>query len=176
MSPEMLYADTYMRTARVRLSSLISGMTGWRVGRPNRTSAYYDMLMSRWLDDELIASRPDAATLKIAFRGSTALLFGEGTPSSGRYRVRIDDDPWSSEYDPGSIARPSNGNAHHVQLIAQGLNGDRYHQIEIQPLLREGEELRLGSLCVAGGSNPRAKKIILDNQPILAYNEPTVHN
>ena len=60
-APEkMLHAPTYMTSARVRVSSLGQPPAGWKVGTPNLTSAFFDMLMSRWLDDETIAS-PGAA-------------------------------------------------------------------------------------------------------------------
>jgi len=55
-SPEkMLHADTYMTSSRTRISSLGPLPAGWKAGRPNVVSAYFDMLMSRWLDDEVVA-------------------------------------------------------------------------------------------------------------------------
>ena len=53
---KMRYADTYMSYARVKISTLGALPDGWCTGMPNRTSAWYDGLMSRWLDDETIAS------------------------------------------------------------------------------------------------------------------------
>lgn len=107
IAPEqMLHASTYMRQGRVRLSSLGDLPNGWRRGVPNLVSAYFDMLMSRWLDDEVIASNrreekdsagkktlvvQEVPPLKIKFRGEMVLLFGEGRPKPGRYRAFVDD-------------------------------------------------------------------------------------
>jgi len=157
-APEkMLYSDTYMTNSRVRITSLGALPNGWKAGSPNLTSAYYDMLMSRWLDDEVIAE-PKADRLKAQFRGAMVGLFGEGTPKSGKYRVYIDGEmikgkgpAASGEFEPGSIAIPSHGNAHHWNIIAEGLDTNVTHTLEIEPVLSEGQELRLESICVAGG-------------------------
>ena len=154
---KMLYADTYMTNSRVRISSLGTLPAGWKVGSPNLTSAYYDMLMSRWLDDEVIAA-PKAYRLKVQFRGAMVGLFGEGTTKSGKYRVYIDGQmikgtgpAAAGEFEPGSIAIPSHGNAHHWNTVAEGLDPKVTHTLEIEPVLTEGQELRLESICVAGG-------------------------
>lgn len=157
-APEkMLYSDTYMSNSRVRITSLGALPTGWKAGKPNLTAAYYDMLMSRWLDDEVIAA-PKADRLKVQFRGAMVGLFGEGTPKSGKYRAYIDGEmikgkgaAASGEFEPGSIAIPSHGNAHHWNIIAEGLDTKVTHTLEIEPVLNEGQELRLESICVAGG-------------------------
>ena len=74
-------------------------------GAPNPASAYYDMLVSRWLDDEVVASNriemkdasgkktvaaQQVARLKISFRSTMVLIFGEGTMKSEKYRAYID--------------------------------------------------------------------------------------
>ena len=176
---KMLYADTYMTHARVRISSLKPLPSGWTVGSPNRVSAYFDFLMSRWLDDVTVASSPasantaDAKTtrvaqnverLKLRFRGSSLLLFGETTPKSAKYRIYIDgklheypapdNKTQLSEYDAGKLSRSINGNGHYVQQIATGLDAGVLHTLEIEPVFEEGkdQELRLESICVAGGA------------------------
>lgn len=157
---QMLHAPTYLHTARVRLSSL-GVPSGWNVGQPNRTSAWYDALMSRWLDDETIATRakaPDAAQpapFAVSFRGSMALLFGESTLQSGKYRVMIDGQPspFKDGDEPGVFNASGarfGGNMHHVRVVAQGLDATATHTLEIQPMLEPGQELRLESVCVAG--------------------------
>ena len=174
----MLHAPTYMKQSRVRLSSLGDLPTGWRRGVPNLVSAYFDMLMSRWLDDEVIATnrreeKDDAgkktlvpqtvAPLEVRFRGEMVLLFGEGTPKSGRYRAFIDGtlvertvpnakEPLR-EFDAASIAAPSRGNTHHYALIAAGLDPRTEHTLRIEPVFDpdKEQELRLESICVAGG-------------------------
>ena len=89
------------------------------------------------------------------------MIFGEGTPKSGRYRVRIDgaivenknSKTVTNEFDAASIAGRSNGNTHHAVLIAAGLDASVEHTLEIEPILSNEieQELRLESICVAGG-------------------------
>jgi len=178
-APErMLHAPTYTKQARVRLTSLGDLPAGWRRGVPNLVSAYFDMLMSRWLDDEVIATNrreekdsagkktlvpQQVAPLEVTFRGEMVLLFGEGTPKSGRYRAFIDGKlverpvPNSKEplceFDAASIAAPSRGNTHHVAVIATGLDPATDHTLRIEPVFDadKEQELRLESICVAGG-------------------------
>ena len=104
-SEKMLNAPTYMNSARVRISTLGPPPSGWQVGAPHVVSAFFDMLMSRWLDDEVIVTSkpvgPDgkpATTqplghLRAKFTGSMVMLFGESTNKSGLYRVIIDGKP-----------------------------------------------------------------------------------
>lgn len=164
--PQMLHDDTYMTNTRVRLSSLQPLPSGWRVGRPNRVSAYFDMLMSRWLDDEVIAAARDGSAperLKLRFRGSTVLLLGESTPKSAKYRIYLDGKALEQngqieEFDAGRLGRRALGNAHHVQLLASGLDAEVEHTLEIEPIFAANEtELRLESVCVAG----RAAQVIV---------------
>ncbi len=178
-SPEkMLYAPTYLHTARARISTLGKLPSGWKVGSPNLTSAFFDMLMSRWLDDEVIAANREeetgadgkktlqpreASRLAVKFRGSMILLFGEGTPKSGKYRAYIDGKPAiympfgakepMREFDAANIAAKANGNAHHYQVLAEGLDPTIDHSLEIEPRFNSDieQELRLESICVAGG-------------------------
>lgn len=174
----MLNPDTFLKQTRVCISTLGELPAGWRKGAPNRTSAYYDMLMSRWLDNEVVASNrfetkdaegkktfipQQVARLKVSFRGTTVLLFGEGTTKGAKYRAYIDGtlvermlpnipEPLR-EFDSASIAARSNGNTHHVALIAENLAADQEHTLEIEPILspETEQELRIESICVAGG-------------------------
>ena len=52
-----------------------------------------------------------------------------------------------------SIAAPSKGNAHHVAVIATGLDPVTDHTLRIEPVFDadKEQELRLESICVAGG-------------------------
>lgn len=164
----MLYPDTYMRNARVRISSLSPLPEGWNVGVPNPVSAYFDMLMSRWLDDEVIAAPKNGetnsvASLGVKFNGCMVMLFGESTTTSVKYRALIDGKVVEhksadgketlAEFDGGTLANVLKGNCHHAQLIAEGLDPAVEHTLEIQPVFTgtDGEELRLESICVAGG-------------------------
>ena len=156
---QMLHAPTFMQNARVRISSLGPLPEGWKEGIPNRTSAWYDGLMSRWLDDEAIASK-NAAPLKLKFQGSFVQLFGEESVKSGRYRVFIDGQPVLNPR-PAKDAPPEEfsassarmgGSKQHVNLLASGLAPGVWHTLEIEPILTADteQELRLESICVAG--------------------------
>jgi len=176
-APEkMLYESTYMTNARVRISSLEPLPEGWSVGRPNLVAAWYDGLMSRWLDDETIAANQKTVTengkkktlpvkvkpLRVKVNASIVMLFGEETKKSGSYRVCIDDKYLAvqrvgqdrkivSEFSANS--ERMGGNRQHAQVIVNGLDTSVDHIIEIEPLLSEDseQELRLESICVAGG-------------------------
>ena len=175
-APEkMLNADTYMQNARVRISTLGAMPKGWRVGTPGLVAAWHDGLMSRWLDDEVIASNrakvigadgkditatvtPDR--LKVRFIGSRLLLFGEKTMKSGTYQLYIDGKlfsytPWGAK-EPTTVynasAKQFGGSVQLVEMVSTNLAEDTIHTLEIEPLLTgdDEQELRLESICVAG--------------------------
>ncbi len=151
-APEtMLHADTYMATHRFRLASLPVLPGGWTVAKPQRSALAYDFVPSRWMDDVVVASASRAKAMPEPFaltvRACTVLLFGEETPSSGRYRVRIDGGT-AVDYD-GAVLR---GGGRYVQIVARDLDPRRDHTLEIVPDLEPGRELRLESVCTAGGS------------------------
>jgi lysophospholipase L1-like esterase len=174
---KMLHAPTYMKNARVRISTLTPLPKGWRVGRPNVVSAYFDMLMSRWLDDETVASRfaeaekagrkekaaQEVGRLRAKFSGTMVMLYGESTPASAKFRAWIDgkavehkpdkDKPPVDFWDAGQLAKMVKGNTFLATVIAEGLDGSVEHTLEIEPLFKDetDQELRLESLCVAGG-------------------------
>lgn len=173
-APEkMIHAPTYMTNKRVRISSLGPLPQGWRVGIPNRSSAWYDGLMSRWLDDETIASNRHTEIgadgkktlvpqmvepLKVNFRGTMVLLFGEETLKSGQYEIKIDGKAAADANDATKDAVFSasgvrfGGNRQHAQVVASGLAPDVEHTLEIIPKFPDDTEteLRLESICVAG--------------------------
>ena len=164
-APEkMLYADTYMTNARVRISSLSPLPAGWKAGAPHVVAAYFDMLMSRWLDDEVIASSKSTEIKRLSakFKGSMVMLFGESTPSSGKYHVYIDGHLVKhaagkqiiEEFDAGDLGKRVNGNAHHAQVLAEGLDAAVEHMLEIEPIIdpKAEQEWRFESICVAGGA------------------------
>lgn len=171
---KMVYGDTYMKRSRVSLSSLGQLPKGWSIGHPNLTSAWYDALMSRWLDDVAIACnrtqvegnsrkerKQSVKPLKLGVRASSILFFGEETTISGKYRVLIDGK--AVTHIPRGFKKPIDffdldstkmgGNRHHTQVIATGLDTTREHIVEIIPLLdeRRKREIRIESICVAGG-------------------------
>lgn len=164
---KMLHPDTYMKNARVRISTLGELPAGWRVGVPNPVSAFFDMLMSRWLDDEVIGSNrkgknvpQEVSRLKVKFSGSMVMLYGEGTTKSCKYKAYVDGKlvehqekkETLQDFDAGKVAKLVNGNTHHAQVLATGLDPKVEHTLEIEPVFSgDGEqELRLESICVAG--------------------------
>lgn len=174
---KMLNAETYLHNVRIRISSLGNLPQGWRVGMPNPVAAYFDMLMSRWLDDEVIASNKNqiinakakkqfssqqVQPLQVKFRGSMVMLFGESTPKSTKYRAYIDgklverkseDGRTLLEFDGAQLGALVKGNSHHVQAIATALDPNIEHTLKIEPRFSgSAEELRLESICVAGGA------------------------
>ncbi len=176
---KMLYPDTYLRTSRVPMTSLASRPKGWRSGLPKRTSAYFHMQMSRWMDDVLLTTNlletadangkgkkilQSVDRLRIQFKGTTVLLFGESTEKSCKYRVYLngkaltrtiskEKDP-VKEFDASWLAYLMRSNSHLVHVLAEGLDPKATHTLEIEPVFSSKmvmQELRLESLCVAGG-------------------------
>ncbi len=159
---KMLYPATYMSSARVRISSLTPLPEGWRVEQPNVVSAYFDMLMSRWLDDEtVVSSKKPHQPLKVKFTGTMVMVFGESTPKSGKFRARIDGklvehkdgkQTGVRDFDAGRLGVIMKANSHMVEILAEGLDGAQEHTLEIEPVFAAGleQELRIESICVAG--------------------------
>jgi lysophospholipase L1-like esterase len=145
----MLNADTYMKSARVRIPTLGELPQGWKVGTPSLTSAWFDALMSRWLDELAVAS-PGAKPLEVKFNGSTVLLFGEASMQSGKYRVLVD----GKEVSAGDASgKRFGGNTHLTLKIAAGLDATIDHTLSIIPEFDapDQKELKIESICVAGG-------------------------
>ncbi|MGF1582735.1 MAG: SGNH/GDSL hydrolase family protein [Gemmataceae bacterium] len=174
---KLIHADTYLKCNRVRLAKLGSLPKGWRSDIARRTSAHYDMLMSRWLDGVIVAENgklipqpkgpkkfvpQKVDRWKMAFRAKTVLLFGESTLDSGSYRVYLDGkrlgpktkDDKIQDYNASLLASIMGGNTHLVQELATGLDPNKTHTLEIEPILTSTtsvQQLRLESICLAGG-------------------------
>ncbi len=140
---KMIHADTYMTVNRCRLASFPSLPEGWTVGKPHRNAIAFDFVCSRWMEDLAISKSPTPLRLKV--RASDVMLFGEMTKESGSFRVRVDGGESTT-----ITAKCADGNMRLVAVIAEGLDPNLEHQIEITPILAPGEELRIESLCVAG--------------------------
>jgi len=175
-APEkMVHADTYLHANRTPLATLFGGVlpNGWRVDKPRLTSACFDMQMSRWLDDEATVSRPAApaagatnapavppAPLRLAFRGSMVLAFGESTPKSGLFRITIDghvvEHPEGKAstnlFNAGYLGGMMGNTAHLSSVLVTGLDPTVEHALDLEPVLAPGQELRIESLCIAGGA------------------------
>ena len=175
-APEkMLHADTYMTWSRNRLSRLKQLPEGWQVGLVSRTSAWFDGLMSRWLDDVVIArnlkihgdpqTKRDVRTpllvkpITVNFKAGSVLVFGEETIKSGKYLAFIDGKPVTrmqagkevTEFDLSS--KQMGGGRQHYAMLATGLDLNAVHTLEIRPLFADDglQELRLESIGLAGG-------------------------
>lgn len=155
-----LFGDTFQRARRVRLADLGELPAGWSRGRPALTAVNHDWLMSRWLDDLVVAAdAADAvAPLRLQVDAAYILLFGQASAESGRFRVRLDGKPVTVRDGPGAgkevfEANRWNGNGFLLYELASGLATDADHLLEIEPVFEKGKarELRLESLCVAGG-------------------------
>jgi lysophospholipase L1-like esterase len=159
--PQPLHGDLFLNTRRARLAELLPPASGWARATPLVQASNYDMLMSRWLDSVVVARQAATpAPLRVEFRGQFVMLFGEGTTKTGKLLARIDGQPVAymvkkrpeTVFDPGALARRIGGTTHLVQVIASDCDPSKYHVLEIEPVLASpDEELRIESLCVAGG-------------------------
>jgi hypothetical protein len=158
-----LHGETYLRVARVRLSSLAPLPQGWRVCAPSTDYCAFDFLMTRWLDDVAIASNfiaqsrsattpcAPAQPLRLAFQGSSVLCFGQATPRSGSCMIVIDGR--GKTFDTRQLGPNNTGGMWF--LAADGLDPAVEHALEIVPLF-EGQdkpaEVCIESVCIAGGA------------------------
>jgi hypothetical protein len=110
-----------------------------------------------------VASGTTQGMLRLKFHGSMVMLFGESTPSSAKFRVLLDGKVVEHksadqkrtlrEFDAADFARRVNGKAYLVQVLAEGLDPEVQHSLEIQPIFAKDteQELCIESVCVAGG-------------------------
>ena len=174
---KMLRSDDYMHWNRVRISSLGTLPEGWTVTKPNVQAAYYDGLMSRRLDDETRASNgleramrrwgpaddlPPTGTykpvqpLEVKFRGTSLLLLGERTVTSGKVRVIINGKAIIFNKRGDDFYEASAKEWHNNQFLAEsfatGLAPGVEHTLRLEPVFAENvpQELRIESICVAG--------------------------
>jgi hypothetical protein len=143
------------------------------MGKPHLTSLYYDFQMSRWLDDVVIGTNrlsrkgggekiapPVVAPLRFRVQAASVLLFGEATQTSGQFRILIDGKPTRDQHGSNKGKeifegnRWSTGTGHLVIEAVRDLNPALPHLLEIIPLFAadKEQELRLESICVAGGA------------------------
>ena len=148
---KMLHPDTYMTWRRERLSQAGPLPKGWKVALPTPLGVAFDFYMSRWLYDVTVAE-PGAAPYVIPFRGKVALLFGEATPKSGKFLVRIDGQPAVRPGMPDGVytGLSAGGPMFLLRVLADDLDPSREHILEIIPQLEHDGELRIESLCSAG--------------------------
>ena len=174
-APEpMLHADTYMTWSRNRISALKTLPGGWKPGLVSRTSAWYDAYMPRWLDDVVIAANTvttkdkdgqdvkkpvDVEPLVVKFKARTVMVFGEETTRSGQFKAFIDGKHVPRPLGEGTTelfdlsSKHIGGNRQCAVTLATGLDTGTVHELKLVPVFAEGEEqeLRLESICLAGG-------------------------
>ncbi len=157
---KMLHPGTYMNWVRQPLCGLKSPRKGWKTGLPHAMGSAFDFYMSRWLDDVTIAAW-GADPIRLEFQGSMVLLFGEATTLSGQLRAKIDGEPATGQNPDGIYkAHCAQGNMHWVPVLAQGLDPAKKHLLELFPVLTEGQELRIESICVAGAHGASIEEAI----------------
>ena len=179
--PQPLHAGTYLTLRRFSLADLPALPEGWGKGRPHLTAVNHDWLMSRWLDDLVVARnrKPDeqgnpgkepgpVEPLRLTVEATSILLFGECTAESVKFCVKVDGKPvtgkWGQAKDSdlfdGNMWKTGNGFM--LYEVARGLDPSVPHLVEIEPVFDEAkaQELKLESICVAGG---RAAVTIAEN-------------
>jgi hypothetical protein len=147
----MLHPDTFMTATRQKVSALQPLPAGWKVGEAIPWGSAFDFYMTRWFDDVTIASA-GAAPLRLTVNASFIQVFGEGTAKSGKFQVKIDGEIVTGEGTKEGLFDANVNGCHVVRLLAENLDPARPHLLEIIPQLADGQELRLESICVAGGA------------------------
>ena len=97
--------------------------------------------------------------LRLQVEAASILLFGECTADSGRFRIKLDGKPvtgkWGQEKGSDLFEgnRWKNGNGFLLYEVARGLDPSVPHLLEIEPVFDDAkaQELKLESICVAGG-------------------------
>jgi lysophospholipase L1-like esterase len=173
----MINPSTYLAAKRVRLATLGALPAGWQPGKPHLTSIFYDFQMSRWLDGLVVGCNrtttvpaeggqrgervlQTVAPLRLRVQAASVLLFGEASPQSGRFRILVDGKAVPDQHGPNRGKELFDGNrwgtgtGHLVITAATGLDPAVPHTIEVVPAFDDGkdQELRLESVCVAGGA------------------------
>jgi len=97
--------------------------------------------------------------LRLKVEGTAILLFGESTADSGRFRVLVDGvavtgkggQEKGADWFEGN--RWKTGNGFLLWEVARGLDPSVPHLLEIEPVFDDtkAQELKIESLCVAGG-------------------------
>ena len=170
--PQPVHADTYLTARRFRTASRPNLPARWTRGKPKLTACNHDWLMSRWLDDLVMArnraldekGKPRAEPqmvepLRLQVEAASILLFGECTADSGRFRIKLDGKPVTGKWgqEKGSDLfdgnRWKNGNGFLLYEVVRGLDPNTPHLLEIEPVFDDAkaQELKIESICVAGG-------------------------
>lgn len=117
---------------------------GWVRKLTFRTSAWYDGLSSRWMDDVAAFSGGTAVPLKVSARANFIGLFGEGDDKALKYEVRVDGKKVASFDGSPHVGAPLFTWRYH---LLGGVGGTR--DFEIVPTPVAGGELHVGAVCTA---------------------------
>jgi lysophospholipase L1-like esterase len=169
---QMVNAATFMTSNRVHLAKMERLPAGWRPARPNHEASNYDWLMSRWLDDLVIAqnhrpvlddkgkpvkgedgkAKSEPVTvdrLRLTVEASNITLFGETNGDSAMFRVWIDGVAVKGRYGQAKDSDLFNANRFggakgHLSLeVARGLDPAVAHLVEIEPVFTAGKAQEL---------------------------------
>jgi len=159
---EPVFGDAYVVRRRIRL---VEGELpkGWTRKRTYRTSAWFDGLSSRWMDDVAVCDAKDrdaVEPLKVRFSGTLVCVFGEMDVDGVGFRAYVDGQLVPYRPDPKKPSQEvweANSKRFGARLfffrqIADDLPAGE-HTLEIHPAFPEGAEkgqLRIESVCVAG--------------------------
>ena len=154
LMPEPLFPPKYAHVCRQRLNMLGHLPNGWAKGYNAMRAGTFDFLCSRRQDGIVRATNKGGktpSTFKFHFRGEVLLIYGESTVKSGKCEVWVDGKRAATRdcSDFGTFFAPS---AYLLWPIASNLDPDKIHELEIRPILKDGEvqEVNIESVCVAG--------------------------
>jgi lysophospholipase L1-like esterase len=161
--PKPVFSDQYSTRKRIRLAEQ-TPTPGWQVAKTYRTSAWFDGLSSRWMDDVLMCDVKDAATVKpitVQFAGTFVGLFGEADQDGLSFKATVDGKPLlyqespktePTEIWPWNSKRVGNARLFMWRELSDQLSPGS-HTLVIQPVFPEGTkvgQLRIESVCAAG--------------------------
>ena len=157
---ESVNAPRYAKRTRIEVADL-PAPKGWTKSKTFRTSAFFDGLSSRWMDDVLVADAKNKTIdpLTVEFTGTFVALFGEGDTDGLSANIKIDGKPvqyranWkTAPVDDWPFNTKRFGNKLFLfQEVSCYLQPGK-HTIEIQPIVPAtgGGQFRLSSVCAAG--------------------------
>ena len=145
-----LSSPKYGHVLRADLAKRTDLPAGWAPEPCSMRAGTFDFLCSRW-QDGLAVAREGAAPLKAKFRGEVLLLYGESAVQSVNCEVYVDG-KLVAKRDTSDFGRHFAPSAYLVWQIGARFDPSAEHTLEIRPVFKPGEkqELRLGSICVAG--------------------------
>ena len=109
----------------------------------------------------ILSEKEDYDAKRIDLSGTFCIVFEPCSVKSGKYRAYVDghlvirrvgrNKKRVFEFD--ASAKRFGGGRQHAQVIATGLDPEKVHTLEIEPLFTgsQPQELRFESICVAGG-------------------------